>query len=107
MIEREFKTLNQSLYQNFNATLLNETAGEVNAALIKGSFNVPNYLFATLVASNASTGTTTETTHNSRSSLAMSVFSLLRFDTSQLIRLDRAGSSCTQSQAAYLPSSAS
>lgn len=53
MIEVEYKSLNQTRYRNFNATLLNETAAIVNASLASTTITAPNYLFATLVASNA------------------------------------------------------
>ncbi|GJE92146.1 E3 ubiquitin protein ligase [Phanerochaete sordida] len=85
MIEVEYKALNQSQYQNFNATLLNETAAVVNATLTNGTIKAPNYLFATLIASNATgdpntglggsnTGDSTDGDNppsNPRSSLAM------------------------------------
>ena len=84
MIEVEYKALNQSHYQNFNATLLNETAAVVNATLTNGTIKAPNYLFATLIASNATgdpsagtDGSSTDSTDgsnppsNPRSSLAM------------------------------------
>ncbi|KIP05108.1 hypothetical protein PHLGIDRAFT_108675 [Phlebiopsis gigantea 11061_1 CR5-6] len=53
MIETEYRALNQSKYSNFNATLLNDTAAIVNTTLANGTYKAPNYLFATLVASNA------------------------------------------------------
>ena len=56
MIEVEYKSLNQSRYQNFNATLLNETAAIVNASLASATLKEPNYLFATLISGANSTG---------------------------------------------------
>lgn len=56
MIEVEYKALNQSQYQDFNATLLNETVNIVNASLTLGTIKAPNYLFAELIASNATEG---------------------------------------------------
>lgn len=53
MIETEYTALDQPRYRNFNATLLNETAAIVNATLVNGTVNAANYLFATLIASNA------------------------------------------------------
>lgn len=53
MIETEYRSLNQSKYSNFNATLLNDTASIINATLTNGTYKTPNYLFATLIASNA------------------------------------------------------
>ena len=55
MIEVEYRALNQTSYRNFNATLLNETAAIVNAAVQNGTMKSPNYLFATLSA-NGTTG---------------------------------------------------
>lgn len=85
MIEVEYKALNQSRYQNFNATLLNETAAIVNTTLAIGNVKTANYLFATLIASNATGDSTMGSTSgnngdstdgsnpppNPRSSLAM------------------------------------
>lgn len=56
MIEVEYKSLNQSRYQNLNATLLNETAAIVNASLASATLKEPNYLFATLISGANSTG---------------------------------------------------
>ena len=53
MIEVEYRSLNQTVYQDFNATLLNSTAAIVNATLVNGTIKAPNYLFASLIASNA------------------------------------------------------
>ena len=56
MIEVEYKALNQTKYRNFNATLLNETAAIVNAAITNGTMKSPNYLFATLLANDTVQG---------------------------------------------------
>lgn len=56
MIELEYSALNQSKYRDFNATLLNETASLVNVTLTNGTITAPNYLFATLIAANATGG---------------------------------------------------
>ncbi|KAI0339775.1 hypothetical protein BDW22DRAFT_1431273 [Trametopsis cervina] len=56
MIEVEYNALNQSRYRDFNATLLNDTASLVNATLTNGTIKAPNYLFATLIAANATEG---------------------------------------------------
>ena len=53
MIETEYTALKQSMYRDSNATLLNETAAVVNMTLTNGTTKEPNYLFATLIASNA------------------------------------------------------
>lgn len=67
MIEVEYKALNQTQYQDFNATLLNETAAVVNATLALGTIKVPNYLFASLVASNATGDSSSGSDNNSNS----------------------------------------
>ncbi|KAI0690118.1 hypothetical protein BC835DRAFT_1366082 [Cytidiella melzeri] len=56
IIEVEYNALNQSKYRDFNATLLNATASLVNNSLTYQNFSRPNYLFATLVAANATGG---------------------------------------------------
>ena len=87
MIEVEYTALNQSRYRDFNATLLNETAAIVNETLVNGTIKAPNYLFATLIAANATEGpgssdggdtmpptgqsSNPDSTNNSKSSLAM------------------------------------
>lgn len=46
--------MNQSLYGRFNASMLNESAAVINQAIVEGVVPQPSYLFATLLAANAS-----------------------------------------------------
>ncbi|PSR70731.1 hypothetical protein PHLCEN_2v13388 [Hermanssonia centrifuga] len=66
-IESEYAVLNATKYQDFNATLLNETAALVNITLANNVVTAPNYMFATLVAYNA-TGNTSASTGGTFSS---------------------------------------
>ena len=55
MIEGEFDSIlgNSSKYYWFSASMLNDSASDINTAIKKGNVPEPGYLFATLVASNA------------------------------------------------------
>lgn len=55
-IDLQYAALNQSKYRDFNADLLNSSAQLVNETLTNGTIHAPNFLFATLVAANATEG---------------------------------------------------
>ncbi|KAI0085162.1 hypothetical protein BDY19DRAFT_458827 [Irpex rosettiformis] len=55
-IQTAFRALNQTKYRDFNATLLNATASLVNDSLTNPASLKPNYLFAQLIAANATQG---------------------------------------------------
>ncbi|EKM54537.1 uncharacterized protein PHACADRAFT_196967 [Phanerochaete carnosa HHB-10118-sp] len=104
MIEVEYKALNQSQYQNFNATLLDESVAIVNASLTLGTIKAPNFLFAALVASNATgdsslggngsnsevSSTNGDPSSNPRSSLAMIILPFVPSDTPSAMGLVQA-----------------
>ena len=52
-MQNAFTNVNQTLYGHFNASTLNESAAVINAAIAEGIVPVPSYLFATLLAANA------------------------------------------------------
>ncbi|KLO14282.1 hypothetical protein SCHPADRAFT_939693 [Schizopora paradoxa] len=53
-VENAFTNVNQTLYSNFNATMLNMSASIINESMANNSVPTPSYLFATLTANNAS-----------------------------------------------------
>lgn len=48
-----FTNVNQTLYGHFNASMMNDSQAVVNQAIAQGVVPVPSYLFATLLAANA------------------------------------------------------
>ena len=70
MIESEFDAVlgNSSKYYWFSASLLNDSATDIAAAINKSTVSEPGYLFATLTASNATVSNSTGTGNTTASS---------------------------------------
>ncbi|EMD37842.1 hypothetical protein CERSUDRAFT_114486 [Gelatoporia subvermispora B] len=52
-IEETFGRINDTIYGDFNAKLLNESFNAINSTILNGTVNSPGYLFASLIAANA------------------------------------------------------
>ncbi|KDQ57468.1 hypothetical protein JAAARDRAFT_35180 [Jaapia argillacea MUCL 33604] len=53
LIEYQFSAINKTLYNDYNATILNASAAIINNSIATGSVIAPSYIFATLKAYNA------------------------------------------------------
>ncbi|KAI0958926.1 hypothetical protein AcV7_004607 [Taiwanofungus camphoratus] len=68
LIQDEFSAINASTYGTYNPALLNASFEVINTTILKGSTVAPGYMFATLVAYNATGNSSTDGGSNNSSS---------------------------------------